>query len=206
MDPEPKNRILEAATTLFSRKGYAATGVRELADEAGVNLAMISYYFGSKQGLLKALIERFFQRYSTVVLKIAESPGTFEENIHRFTRAVVDLFREDPDMVRIAHTELPMDVPDLAEFKAAKVRHLLSHVYPLFVDQVEKISERPFDIQVAGPAFMSSISWHFMMRPVIERIFGVDFDDTFYETYPDRIADLFLYGVIGATRDKGEGE
>lgn len=203
---EPRERILAAATLLFARQGYAATGVRELADEAGVNLSMVNYYFGSKQGLLKALIERFFQRYSEVVMQIAESPGPFEDNIRRFARAVVDLFREDPDMVRIAMTELPMDMPDLAEFKAAKVRNLLSHVYPLFLDEVLAISDRPLEIQVAGPAFVSSITWHFLMRPVIQRIFEMEFDDEFYETFPDRIADLFLYGVVGKAPATGKGD
>ncbi|UII28387.1 TetR family transcriptional regulator [Fulvivirga maritima] len=53
-----KDRILEAADKLFLEKGFDATSVRELANEAGVNVAMISYYFGSKENLLEEMIAR----------------------------------------------------------------------------------------------------------------------------------------------------
>lgn len=52
-------QIIEKAEELFATQGYEGTTVRDIADAAGVNLAMISYYFGSKEKLLEALfIER----------------------------------------------------------------------------------------------------------------------------------------------------
>ena len=48
-------RIIEAAERLFSEHGFDGTSVRDIAQQAGVNLAMISYYFGSKENLLHAL-------------------------------------------------------------------------------------------------------------------------------------------------------
>jgi AcrR family transcriptional regulator len=47
--------IIETAETLFAKKGYEGSTVRDIAEEAGVNIAMISYYFGSKEKLLEAL-------------------------------------------------------------------------------------------------------------------------------------------------------
>lgn len=49
--------ILEVAERLFSEKGFDGTSVRDIAGQAGVNLAMISYYFGSKEKLMAALID-----------------------------------------------------------------------------------------------------------------------------------------------------
>jgi AcrR family transcriptional regulator len=49
--------LIQIAETLFAEHGYEAVSVRQLAKEAGVNLAMISYYFGSKEGLFAALLE-----------------------------------------------------------------------------------------------------------------------------------------------------
>ena len=51
-------QIIETAEKLFSSKGYDGTSVRDIADEAGVNIAMISYYFGSKEKLMEALFEQ----------------------------------------------------------------------------------------------------------------------------------------------------
>jgi len=54
---EKQLQIMEAAEELFAEKGFNGTSVRDIADKAGVNLAMISYYFGSKDKLLEAIFE-----------------------------------------------------------------------------------------------------------------------------------------------------
>ncbi|TDH26564.1 TetR/AcrR family transcriptional regulator [Segetibacter sp. 3557_3] len=51
-------QILETAEKLFASKGFDGTSVRDIAEEAGVNLAMISYYFGSKLKLMEAIFEK----------------------------------------------------------------------------------------------------------------------------------------------------
>jgi len=62
-DPErTKERILDAAVEVFSAKGYAGARVAEIADRAGVNKQLISYYFGGKQGLYKEIGHRWRTR------------------------------------------------------------------------------------------------------------------------------------------------
>ena len=51
-------QLLETAERLFAEKGFEGTSVRDIADVAGVNIAMISYYFGSKEKLMQALFEK----------------------------------------------------------------------------------------------------------------------------------------------------
>jgi AcrR family transcriptional regulator len=53
-----QSQLLEIAETLFSRKGYDGTSVRDIAETAGINTAMISYYFGSKEKLMEEIFER----------------------------------------------------------------------------------------------------------------------------------------------------
>lgn len=60
-------QIIETAEALFSKKGYGATTVRDIAEEGGVNIAMISYYFGSKEKLLEAL---FNHRLGNLKLRV----------------------------------------------------------------------------------------------------------------------------------------
>jgi AcrR family transcriptional regulator len=50
-------QIIETAEQLFAERGFDGTSVRDIADEAGINVAMISYYFGSKEKLMEALFE-----------------------------------------------------------------------------------------------------------------------------------------------------
>ena len=53
-----KNRILNCAEQLFAREGFHSTSLRILTHKAGVNLAAVNYHFGSKEALLRAVIER----------------------------------------------------------------------------------------------------------------------------------------------------
>ncbi len=50
-------QLLESAELLFSQKGFDGTSVRDIAEAAGINTAMISYYFGSKEKLMEAIFE-----------------------------------------------------------------------------------------------------------------------------------------------------
>lgn len=54
---EARTRLLDAALTLFAEKGFAATSIRELALAAQVNVSAVSYYFGDKAGLYRAVYE-----------------------------------------------------------------------------------------------------------------------------------------------------
>ncbi|HEV7229926.1 MAG TPA: TetR family transcriptional regulator [Bacteroidia bacterium] len=58
MSTDKREHILDTAQELFSQHGFEGTSVRVLANAAGVNVAMISYYFGSKEKLFQAMIER----------------------------------------------------------------------------------------------------------------------------------------------------
>ena len=65
---DKRSQILIAAEELFAEKGFDGTSVRDIAHLAGVNLAMISYYFGSKEKLFEALVD-FRSGYVTDVLE-----------------------------------------------------------------------------------------------------------------------------------------
>ena len=64
---DKKKHILEAAEGLFAKKGFEAATVRDIAEAAGVNLAMISYYFGSKEKMMESL---FHERMDSMKLKV----------------------------------------------------------------------------------------------------------------------------------------
>src|SRR4029078_8690246 len=65
---EKQVQIMEAAERLFADKGFGGTSVRDIAESAGVNLAMISYYFGSKEKLMEAMF-RYRGQHLTLQLQ-----------------------------------------------------------------------------------------------------------------------------------------
>ncbi|RKI41327.1 TetR/AcrR family transcriptional regulator [Corallococcus sp. AB004] len=72
---------MDAARTLFSTRGFASTGVRDIADLAGVNSSLVGRYFGSKQGLYRATLEQVLD--ITPLLQVER---------RRFGEEVVSLF------------------------------------------------------------------------------------------------------------------
>jgi len=70
-------QIMEAAEELFAEKGFDGTSVRDISEKADVNLAMISYYFGSKEKLLEAL---FTFRSEPSMLKVESMLGDKESS------------------------------------------------------------------------------------------------------------------------------
>lgn len=67
--PTTKDKIVDAAILLFNQKGFSGTSVREIAKEANVNVAHISYYFKGKGGLLEFLVSQFYEDYIRIVEK-----------------------------------------------------------------------------------------------------------------------------------------
>jgi AcrR family transcriptional regulator len=57
-EPNPQDRILDAAEQMFAEAGFDGASLRDIVREAGVNLATVYYYFESKEGLIAAVIER----------------------------------------------------------------------------------------------------------------------------------------------------
>ncbi|HKA54328.1 MAG TPA: helix-turn-helix domain-containing protein, partial [Candidatus Binatia bacterium] len=79
--PRPRGReavmaaVLDAATTLFAARGPAAVSVRDVAAAAGVNHALVHRHFGSKQAVLRAVLERAAYELAAVAATITETQG-----------------------------------------------------------------------------------------------------------------------------------
>ena len=206
---DPKQQILDAAIYLFARKGFSATGVREIARRAHSNIAMISYYFGSKRGILEAALNMFFQRYREVAEQSLEGEELPEVKMRRFIRAIINVFRNNNDLVRIAFTELPFDIPEITDFRTERVKKNAALFQQKLLPVLKERLPRPIHMEVVGPAFTGMLVAHFLFRPVIEGVFDISFDEKFYEHYADEIADLLFYGVAGTkpvlNNDAGSG-
>ena len=78
-----RQQLLDVAEGLFAQKGYEAVSIRDLAKEAKVNIAMVSYYFGSKEKLFEALIESKIPRTRERLETLASSDLNPWENWRR---------------------------------------------------------------------------------------------------------------------------
>lgn len=73
-----KQRILKAATKLFSKKGFDGTSIREICQDANVNVCMISYFWGGKQELYKGIVDDLIEKqtqYAKTFMNIEKEPS-----------------------------------------------------------------------------------------------------------------------------------
>jgi AcrR family transcriptional regulator len=120
---ETKQKILDTAERLFSENGYAATSLRHIIAEAGVNLAAIHYHFGSKQDLLDQLIlrkasplnERRLKLLDQFEAEAAPSPASVEKVMEALISPAI-LMGKSPEFIRfIGRMILEGLMPEIAE-------------------------------------------------------------------------------------------
>ena len=104
---DARERLLAAGTELFAVKGFAGVSIRELATAAGVNSALISYYYGGKEGLYEAVLTAQYSRVLEKFEAIAAADVSVEEKIRLYADAIRrNHTEEQPFMARLIQGEL----------------------------------------------------------------------------------------------------
>ena len=98
-DTSTEDRIKVAARKVFHQKGYAGTRTRDIAEEAGINHAMLNYYFRSKEKLFEiVMMETMGQFFKGVGVILNDESTSLEEKIERVVANYIDLLLEEPDL------------------------------------------------------------------------------------------------------------
>lgn len=96
---ETEFKIKEAARVLFQEKGFAATKTRDIAQAANINLALLNYYFKSKQKLYDLIMMETMQAFFGSILKILNDTNTsLEEKIELAVEYYIDLLSENANI------------------------------------------------------------------------------------------------------------
>ncbi len=169
-----KEIIIESAIKLFSIKGFEGTSVREIATDAGVNLAMINYYFGSKEKLFENVVE-----YRTSFLR-----GVFSELVNNKTLSQiekVDFMIEqlierkfsDAKFSRLLHREMSLEL-------RPQMRSAISNILLRNIDSVKTIIRngikcgefQPVDIELTVTTVLGTIHYLLTSDTMCQKILG----------------------------------
>jgi AcrR family transcriptional regulator len=223
-DKNVKQRIYDAATALFARQGYAATGMREIAEAAGVNLSRVTYYFSGKHGLLRAVLTDYLERYYQALAPVADLSLTGEERVRRTARNMVALFREHTELALAAVNSDEVPIPEIHDLRiriqAAHRSALIEHLRRLGLDVEDRVL-----MSLLSGLLTTILLQHFRDRFIAERMLKLpewlakanrellhqselEPDDAFYARFAELLADLYLRGIRGlAVRpESGIGE
>ncbi len=94
---------------LFGQKGFEGTSVREIAKDADVNLAMISYYFGSKENLFENVVEYKSSGIKGVFAELENSSIPQIEKIYKIIDSYIERMFSNPQFHHLLHRELSLD-------------------------------------------------------------------------------------------------
>ncbi|MEO5667508.1 MAG: TetR family transcriptional regulator [Bdellovibrionota bacterium] len=115
MDDSSREKLLSAATKLFSKKGFDRVSIRDIAKESGCNICLVSYYFGGKEKLYLNIFEAFFARVGKYLDAAhtahadLDKPITreeFETGVSEKIRFMVDEFLRYPELKILMHREV----------------------------------------------------------------------------------------------------
>lgn len=93
-----EEKIKEAAKAVFTRKGYAATTVRDISAEANINLSLVNYYFRSKEKLFQLIMtETIQQLFDQIQPVVNNEETTLGEKIELLVGHYIDMILQNPD-------------------------------------------------------------------------------------------------------------
>jgi TetR/AcrR family transcriptional regulator len=96
-------RILSTALDLFAVKGYDATSVREICEAAEITKPTLYHFYGSKEGVLQALVTSGFHRFRLLVDTAMAQPGSFRDRLKGVARAMFNSANRQPHFWRFMH-------------------------------------------------------------------------------------------------------
>ena len=188
--------LIVAAKHKFVHKPYDKVSIRELAELAGVNSAMIKYYFENKEGLYKAMVEDVTGQ---VMSKIEQQLASGQFNtIEGFFRSFVEVVKLTPEFPMLMLKELILNQGGCRDYFLERIgnKHmaLIDQVFKHF-KATDKLRD-DLDPQLFRMSLMSLTihPWH--MRELLGKVEGLEYDDEFLEAMIKHNTQLIQYGCF----------
>lgn len=116
LDINTEAKIKAAARIVFHKKGFAAARTRDIAEEAGINLALLNYYFRSKEKLFELImLETMFGFVQTMAVVFNDENTTLEKKVESMADKYIDLIAKEPEIPLFIMSEIRSDATGLME-------------------------------------------------------------------------------------------
>lgn len=173
-DASTEEKIMAAARTVFHSKGFAAARTRDIAEEAGINLALLNYYFRSKEKLfVLVMIETLSEFFGSVSVIINNPETTFEEKIEQFAAGYIDMIFREPDIPLFIMSEIrnnPEQLLQKVDIRNTVFNSVFIHQFAEAVEQ-GKIKDQNFLHFMMN--FIGLIVFPFIAKPLLQAISGL---------------------------------
>ena len=173
-----RDAILQAALAEFAQEGLAGARMDAIAASAGVNKALLYYYFHDKESLYGAVLDRFFIRLSERVMTELDSVAPLGERILRYTCAHFDCVAESRHYARLFQGELMSagrgGSPHLIRIAEKYIRPIAMRVAELLQQGSASGEFRQIDPLQFAPSIAAINVHYFIIAPVSRALFNRD--------------------------------
>lgn len=207
-----ERRIFDAALRVFARKGHDGARMQEIADEAGINRALLHYYFRNKSHLYEAVFAHGFAQFLSGFSQALKTGGSFEGALRAFVHGYIDYIRDHQDMARLMLNECLCGGPFLTEYLTAALAS--PDEFPGLVMQeriataIERGEIRAVDPRHTMLTIVSACLFSFVALPTV-RIFHPEVEDdfpSFVEARKRHVVELLLRGLAAPDGRPGGAE
>ncbi|MCX7736135.1 MAG: TetR family transcriptional regulator [Candidatus Kapabacteria bacterium] len=157
------DKIKDSAKKLFTTKGYSATTIRDIAKESQVNIALINYYYRSKENLFRIIMEESFEQLFKQIIPILNNKDTtLEEKIESLVNNYLEFLLEFPELPLFVLNELKNNPKHLETKINLKKKVSKSSLINQIMAKNSEINPLHFVFNLLG-----MIVFPFIMKPVI---------------------------------------
>lgn len=196
---DAREALLEATGKLVARSGAGAVSLRRIAEEAGVSAAMVHYYFGDKEGLYDAMLDRTFSRLVARVREAVAGDADDEarDPLADLLEVLTHTWAHEPWVVGLLVREV---LAEGGHFRERFIRSYASQMAQLLPGLMRREIERgrfrrELEPELAFLSFMGMTLFPFVARPVVEGALGIDYDEAFLARFTAHTRRLFLEGA-----------
>ncbi len=206
-DSEARTKIAAAAEELFAERGFDGTAIRDIARKAGVNGAMIHYYFGNKEGLYHAMLEGAASRVRALLIETTGRSGSTTNRLASFVNAYAAYMLTQPNLARILYREMLTGAKHIKRIAQQYAATNYTMLKTLISDGVQRGELRRVDAELAPISLMGMVVIFQFLRPIISVALGkTEYDERFVSRVAAHTIDLFLYGAVADRKPKKKVE
>ena len=184
-DSSTEIQILEAAKSVFQSKGMDGARMQEIADKAGINKAMLHYYYRSKQLLFEAVFKHAFFLLAPQLHNILNDDSSIEQKIRNFTFNYISFIKEHPYIPNFIIQELNRNPKFVETFshldgfpKIEKFKNQLN-------DEIEKGIIKPIKAEQLFVNILALNVFPFIGKPLLKTFLNID-EDSYNQLIEDR--------------------
>ena len=193
--------ILNSAMKVFTRRGFAAARMEEIAKEAGINRALLHYYFRDKETMFNLIFETQFKEFFSGIGTILNTAKPLFEKIKEIVQHEIDVLTRHPDLARFIITEVAQQPERLIQY-GQKMGINPRQILEVFNQQVEHEVHRGKIIQIEGRQLLMNIMslcvYPFAAKPIVKTMMQMD-EKTFDQMMQKRKEGVYQFVIKAIT-------